>query len=150
MTQAEYDKVTGELMALALSIEDGKRPGYTVGSEDVLANFKRTADRAGVSVGQAWAILWLKHVDAVLSIMTRPDLPQAEAPPGRFADCLNYLRLGFAILSETLPAPVAEPSATFEPGALTPSDGTVYAGRGYITTRKRVRIVDTGMASESD
>jgi hypothetical protein len=60
VTQAEYDKVAGDLMALALSIEDGKRPGYTVGSEDVLANFKRAAERAGVSVGQAWTILWRK------------------------------------------------------------------------------------------
>jgi hypothetical protein len=143
VTQAEYDKVAGDLMALALSIEDGKRPGYTVGSEDVLANFKRAAERAGVSVGQAWTILWLKHVDAVLSIMTRPDLPQAEAPPGRFADCLNYLRLGYAILNEMSPAPSAVPPATSERAVRMPRYGQAYAEMGCTTTQPSVQIVDT-------
>jgi hypothetical protein len=32
--------------------------------------------------------------------MTRPDLPMAEAAEGRFADAINYLRLGWAILQE--------------------------------------------------
>ena len=100
MTQEQYDAVTDGLMKLARDIEDSKRPGYTVGSEDVLANFNNTAARAGITVGQAWAVFFLKHVDAILSIMTRPDLPVSEEPPGRFADAVNYLRLGFAILQE--------------------------------------------------
>lgn len=104
MTQAEYDVVAGELMALAREIEDSKRPGYTAGSEDVLSNFKRVAERAGISTEQAWAVYFLKHVDAVLSILTRPDLPVSEAAPGRFADGVNYLRLGFAIWRERLAA----------------------------------------------
>ena len=32
--------------------------------------------------------------------MTQPDLPVAEAAPGRFADALNYLRLGYALWAE--------------------------------------------------
>jgi hypothetical protein len=100
MTQAEYDRVVDQLALMARNIEDGKRPGYTMGSDDVLANFKRVAERAGVTTEQAWAIYFLKHVDAVLSIMTRPDLPVAEAAPGRFSDALNYLRLGYAIWRE--------------------------------------------------
>lgn len=103
MTTADYDKVGDELIALARAIETAKRPGYTVGSEDVLANFKRVADRAGITVGQAWAVYFLKHIDAITAIMTRPDLPVSEAPPGRFADAVNYLRLGFAILQEREP-----------------------------------------------
>lgn len=112
MTQEQYDKVAANLMALALSIEDSKRPGYTIGDRDVLANFKRTAERAGIEVGQAWAVFFLKHIDAILSIMTRPDLPQAEEPPGRFADAINYLRLGYAILHERQSADSAAPSAS--------------------------------------
>lgn len=100
MTTEQYDKVAGELMALARSIETSKRPGYTQGSADVLANFKRTAERAGVTVGQAWAVFFLKHIDAITSIMAQPELEVSEAPPGRFADAINYLRLGFAILKE--------------------------------------------------
>lgn len=100
MNTNDYDRVADELMALARQIETSKRPGYTVGSVDVLANFKRAAERAGVTVGQAWAVYFLKHIDAITAIMTRPDLPVSEEPPGRFADAVNYLRLGFAILRE--------------------------------------------------
>lgn len=100
MTTTDYDNIADELFALARDIETAKRPGYTVGSADVLANFKRVADRAGISVGQAWAVYFLKHVDAITSIMTKPELPVSEEPPGRFADAVNYLRLGYAILKE--------------------------------------------------
>lgn len=100
MVQSEYDRVAGDLMALAREIETAKRPGYTVGSEDVLANFKAVAERAGITTEQAWTVYFLKHIDAITSIMTRPDLPVAEAAPGRFADAVNYLRLGFAIMRE--------------------------------------------------
>lgn len=100
MNTADYDKVADELMMLAREIETAKRPGYTVGSVDVLANFKRVAERAGITTEQAWAVYFLKHIDAIMAIMTKPDLPVAEEPPGRFADAINYLRLGFAILKE--------------------------------------------------
>jgi hypothetical protein len=100
VTQPEYDRVTGELMALASKIETDKRPGYTSGSADVLANFKRVAVRAGITPEQAWLVYFLKHIDAVTSIMAQPDLPVSEAPPGRFADAINYLKLGYALLEE--------------------------------------------------
>jgi hypothetical protein len=95
-----YDRVATELLTLAHEIETSKRPGYTGGSVDVLANFKNVAQRAGISTEQAWAVYFLKHIDAVLTIMTKPDLPVSEAPPGRFADAINYLKLGYAILQE--------------------------------------------------
>lgn len=100
MTTEQYDSVADQLLALAREIETSKRPGYTVGSVDVLANFKNVANRAGISVGQAWLVYFLKHIDAITTIMSRPDLPVSEAPPGRFADAVNYLRLGYAILQE--------------------------------------------------
>jgi hypothetical protein len=100
VTTDQYDAVVDELMQLARSIETDKRPGYTVGSVDVLANFKRVAERAGISVEQAWLVYFLKHIDAITTIMAKPDLPVSEAPPGRFADAINYLRLGYAILKE--------------------------------------------------
>jgi hypothetical protein len=146
VTQTEYDRVTEELMALAHGIETGKRPGYTIGAEDVLANFKRTAERAGIEVGQAWAVFFLKHVDAILSIMTRPDLPQAEEPPGRFADAINYLRLGFAILSERPKSSVADAgtSADSRPAAATPTCGTASAGQA--STKRLICAAIAGTA----
>ena len=100
MTTEDYDQIAGELLKLARQIETAKRPGYTIGSVDVLANFKRVAERAGITTEQAWAVYFLKHIDAIVSIMTKPDLPVSEEPPGRFADAINYLRLGYAILHE--------------------------------------------------
>ena len=103
MNSLDYDRIAGELMALAREIETSKRPGYTVGSVDVLANFKRVAERTGISPEQAWLVYFLKHIDAITSIMTKPDLPVSEEPPGRFADAVNYLRLGYALLKERQP-----------------------------------------------
>jgi hypothetical protein len=100
VNQSAYDVVADGLMTLAREIETSKRPGYTRGDDDVLANFKRAGQQAGITTEQAWAVLFMKHIDAILSIMTKPHLAVSEAPEGRFADAVNYLRLGFAILRE--------------------------------------------------
>ena len=100
MTSADYDRLAGELMTLAREIETSKRPGYTVSSGDVLQNFKAAASRAGITPEQAWVVLVSKHFDAITAIMAHPDLPVSEAPSGRFADAINYLRLGWALLAE--------------------------------------------------
>jgi len=100
VNQKTYDDVTRALLDEANGIETAKRPGYTLGHEDVLKNFKAVALRAGITPGQAWAVYFLKHIDAITSVMTRPDLPVAEAPLGRFSDAINYLKLGYALLQE--------------------------------------------------
>lgn len=125
MNQADYDAIARALLYEADSIENAKRPGYTLGNEDVLRNFKQAAERAGITPGQAWTVYFLKHIDAITSMMTRPDLPVAEAPLGRFSDAINYLKLGYALLKEhdeattssrpmppSQPAPVAVGSGT--------------------------------------
>jgi hypothetical protein len=100
MTSSEYEQVAQALLDAAKAIEDSKRPGYTIGSADVLANFKSVAARAGLTPGQAWTVYFLKHIDAITAIMCKPELPVSEAPEGRFADAVNYLKLGWAILQE--------------------------------------------------
>jgi hypothetical protein len=100
VNQQTFDRVADELLNEAASIQTAKRPGYTLGNEDVLRNFKQAGERAGVTPEQAWAVYFLKHIDAITAVMTRPDLPVAEAPLGRFSDAINYLKLGFALLKE--------------------------------------------------
>jgi len=95
-----YDELSAGLLAEAHEIEKSKRPSYTIGSEDVLANFKRVAERTGQTPGQALATYWLKHVDSITAALCHPELPQAEAIEGRFADCINYLKLGYALVVE--------------------------------------------------
>jgi hypothetical protein len=75
VTQSEYENVSAELMTLALGIEDSKRPGYTLGNDDVLHNFKSVAKRLGITPEQAWGVYSLKHLDAICSIMAHPELP---------------------------------------------------------------------------
>lgn len=100
MTSAVYDRVAAALLAEAHRIEIEKRPGYTLGNEDVLKNFKRIAESTGLTPGQVWAVYASKHFQAICAIMCAPELPVSEAPLGRFADLLNYLRLGFALLND--------------------------------------------------
>jgi len=101
MNLGDYINTSMFLFETATGIEHAKRAGYTMGSEDVLANFKRIAERAGLTAGQVWTVYFLKHVDAIAAAMSRPELAQAEPLEERFADCLNYLKLGFALFGET-------------------------------------------------
>jgi hypothetical protein len=101
VNQKTYEDVTRALLDEANGIETAKRPGYTLGNDDVLKNFKAVAARAGITPEQAWAVYFLKHIDAITAVMTRPDLPVSEAPLGRFSDAINYLKLGWALLQES-------------------------------------------------
>jgi hypothetical protein len=93
-----YDYYAKQLIEKAHQIETAKRPAYTVGSVDVHANFKRTAELAGITPGQVLAVFMTKHYDAILSALARPELPQAEEIEGRFADLINYAKLGYTLL----------------------------------------------------
>lgn len=100
MKLEQYTQTSEQLLKLASDIENAKRPGYTRGDADVLANFKDVARRVGLTPMQAWGAYFLKHVDAITSLAKDPSIPQAEAIEGRFADAVNYLKLGFALVAE--------------------------------------------------
>lgn len=97
MNSSDYGQLSGDLFEYATSIQTSKRPGYTIGSEDVLANFKRVGDRLGVTAEVAWGVYFLKHIDAITTAMAKPHLPVSEELKGRFADAINYLFLGYAL-----------------------------------------------------
>ena len=100
MINDEYLGCVDKLLSLAKKIEDEKRPAYTNNSTDVLHNFKSNAVKIGINSRQAWANMWLKHVDAISSWAANPSTPQAEELEGRFADLINYTKLGYAIYCE--------------------------------------------------
>jgi hypothetical protein len=100
MNTKDYDSLAAGLLATAHDIEVGKRPAYTIGHPDVLTNFKAVAARTGLTPGQVLSVYMLKHIDAVTAALCRPDLPQAESIESRFADAVNYLKLGYALVSE--------------------------------------------------
>ena len=100
MNLKTYTDISTHLLEKAAAIETAKRPSYTIGSEDVLANFKRIAERTGQKPGQILATYMLKHIDSITAALCNPDIPQAEEIEGRFADGINYLKLGYALLRE--------------------------------------------------
>jgi hypothetical protein len=99
MTINKFDESQASLARLADGIAKAKRPDYTIGSADVLANFKRVAERAGIQPMQAWLIYFLKHVDAISSYAGGNTNP-SEPIDARFADAMNYLYLGYALIEE--------------------------------------------------
>lgn len=98
--KTDYERHVYELLDLAYEIEEAKRPGYTQDSDDVLANFKKAAEMTGTTDLQAWSVYFYKHVAAILSYAKDPSIPQAEDLDGRFADAINYLKLGFHMIKE--------------------------------------------------
>jgi hypothetical protein len=100
MTADDYTRISAMLLDTAAKIEAAKRPAYTTGNPDVLHNFKSVAARAGITPMQAWAVYFLKHIAAITALAKDPDLPQAEGIEGRFADAINYLKLGYALHTE--------------------------------------------------
>lgn len=91
VTLADFNEAVGELYRLARRVREGKREGYTLGDENVLANFDRQAARRNISPETVIQIFMDKHLDAIASFFSRPDIFQAEEIDERFADALNYL-----------------------------------------------------------
>ena len=96
----DYEQLSSFLLRVAQETEDAKRPGYTVGSEDVLANFKAVGERINRPAEEVCMIYFLKHVDSITAMVRRPELPQSEDMTGRFADAMNYIKLLYALLKE--------------------------------------------------
>jgi hypothetical protein len=103
LNAADYDKHAQELETYARKVTLDKRPAYTQGNVDVLWNFKNVGQRLGLKPGDVLLVYLEKHLDAIRSALTKPELPQAEEIKGRFADAINYLKLGYALIQETAP-----------------------------------------------
>lgn len=106
-----FRSVSDILHSGAKRIADDKRPAYTIGSDDVLRNFKSVAERIGITPMQVWGVYFLKHIDALTALAKSESIPQAEAIEGRFSDALNYLDLGYALHQEQRQKGVAAQSS---------------------------------------
>ncbi len=98
MNKEEFDAISEELNNLAENIAKNKRKCYTGGSGDQLANFKRIAERTGQTPLQVWSVYLNKQVDSINSYVK--DGSESEPIETRFADTLNYLYLGMALIKE--------------------------------------------------
>lgn len=121
-------------------ISDSKGPEYAGSGSayenddaDVLANFKRNAERTGADVLTVWAIYFGKHLDSIETFIreyaaAKTDderkklVNRGEGIISRFDDARNYLDLGECILSE-----LGHHPEQFQPGMIVEYDPRTYA-----------------------
>lgn len=102
MTLKEFQDTQEDLRREADTIASMKRPDYTIGATDVLANFKNAARMAGITPMQAWLVHVEKQLSAVTRHILNPDKPISEPIKSRFCDLHNYLDLGYALMLDTI------------------------------------------------
>jgi len=93
MTQAERMEFANRLLSEAMDTLIAKGNAYAGKKNDVLANFKRNADRLDLTKYQIWATYFNKHIDSVNNaIAENPEMPvdSAESIHGRVIDIINY------------------------------------------------------------
>lgn len=97
MNLKDFEQLEEKLLEAERSVRDTKRPSYTAGSEDVLWNFKRDAQLAGIDPMQNWLAHFLKQVAAVVSIVRNPEKTPSEPLIDRMKDVRVYTSLGLAL-----------------------------------------------------
>ena len=100
MNTIEFNKLVHKLNEYSNNVMSKKGPEYTQESSDVLNNFKSTAKRIGISPLKVWSIFFDKQVQSIMSHVNNPNLDKAESLESRFADVINYCRLGHALFTE--------------------------------------------------
>ena len=100
MTTDQFNALVYELDSCAQETMNKKGPEYTQESSDVLNNFKATAKRIGISPLKVWSIFFDKQVQSIMSHVNNPNLDKAESLESRFADVINYCKLGHALFTE--------------------------------------------------
>jgi hypothetical protein len=89
------------LLQMADKIQQEKNPAYSGGgNQDFHKNFKMIADMLDVDPMMVWAVYFMKHVSALITYAKDPSVEQAESISGRFADALNYIRIGYSLDKE--------------------------------------------------
>lgn len=97
----EYKKLCEVIEMEEAKVENRKRPSYTAGNEDVLHNFKRDGELAGVDPMQNWLAHFLKQVAAIVSYVRNPDVLPSEPLLSRMVDIRVYAKLGMALAQDT-------------------------------------------------
>jgi len=100
MNTIDFNTLVHKLNEHANEVMSKKGPEYTQESDDVLNNFKSTSKRIGISELKVWSIFFDKQVQSIMSHVNNPNLDKAESLESRFADVINYCRLGHALFIE--------------------------------------------------
>lgn len=104
MTIEERTNITKDIFKEVLDVSVSKGKAYA-GDGDSLANFKRNAERLGLSKYQIWAVYFNKHIDSINNaIAQNADQPidKTEGLRGRIIDAVTYLCILGALLTEDI------------------------------------------------
>lgn len=99
MDNTTYERIVKHLEQMGNKEITKKRPSYTIGSNDVLANFKRNASVLGINPLLVWAVYTTKHLDSILAYI-KSGVESNETIDGRFTDLYNYIKIGYALYIE--------------------------------------------------
>lgn len=100
MNLDRYLQVSNEIEQREKEVEERKRHSYTVGDVDVLKNFKRDAELAGITPMQNWLTHFLKQVAAVVTYVRHPDVAPSESLVSRVGDIRTYAKLLVALAED--------------------------------------------------
>ena len=95
-----FDELRLRLAAEREQIVQEKRPEYTEGKTDVLANFKQVAEELGLSPMEVWYVYFRKHISSIVSYVKNPNIQLSEPIFGRIKDVMNYMELLAALAKE--------------------------------------------------
>lgn len=102
MNLNDRNKLIEELFAECLTTLIGKGNAYS-GDVDANANFKRNAERLGMTKYQILAVYMNKHMDGINNaIKVNPEFPEekTEGMRGRILDAINYLAILLTLIKE--------------------------------------------------
>lgn len=99
MTTQEYADHVREFLAEMKSVTDVKNVDYSAGQSDAMANYYELSLASGCTPFQAWMVLMMKHVTAVMRF-SKVGSVASEPIHGRLIDLANYAMLGDALIKD--------------------------------------------------
>ena len=100
MTKNKYKRLRSDLLKLSESIMNEKQPEYTNNNADILNNFKTTAEALKITPIEVWAVFFHKHKQSIMTHAQNSKTKMSEPIESRYADLINYITLGLAILQD--------------------------------------------------
>lgn len=100
MTKNKYKRLRSDLLELSESIMNDKQPEYTNNNADILNNFKTTAEALKITPIEVWAVFFHKHTQSIMTHAQNSKTKMSEPIESRYADLINYLTLGLAIIQD--------------------------------------------------
>lgn len=99
MTKEDYAKHVQAFLHEMETVTTAKNVDYSAGHDDAMANYYELSNASGVTPFQAWMVLFMKHVTAIMRFSKVGNVV-SEPIHGRFIDAANYMMLGDALVKD--------------------------------------------------